>query len=87
MAKYEKLKEYFENNPNAYNNPITLEELEKFLGMDRLPESYYNNNYYWNNSDCGIGKILNDMGIKAKLNQATITFERNEEKDEKEIKK
>ena len=72
MAKYDKLKEHLGKNI-PYNKPIKLKKIESILEIDRLPKSYYKDNSYWN-KNIGIGKVLNELNIKANLKEATITF-------------
>lgn len=72
-SKYSKMKIFLDSR-DVINNSITIKEIEKYLKM-KLPKSYYTKNY-WNNSDCGIGKILFEKGLRVKSIGTIIEFEK-----------
>ena len=62
------------NGRDIINTPVTIKEIEKYLGK-KLPKSYYTKGY-WNNNRYAIGKILCEMGIRVKSVGTTIEFEK-----------
>lgn len=73
MKKYAKMKDFLSTR-DVINNPITIKDIEKYLGI-KLPKSYYNKGY-WNNKKYAIGEILDEMGLKVKSVETFITFEK-----------
>lgn len=78
MRRYTIIAELVNKNKIKLNEEITLEKLEKLIGIKRLPKSYYNNNDYWNKNNSGIGSILNELGVRAKLKKSTVIFEKKD---------